>query len=108
MTDSQQHPDPSPGIAWLAKRTGRRPQELVDSSRAAASVRGDLVREAAGLAARLASSDPATREAAQAESEELRGQIAAGPSPGETFGERVAEILRDAAERLDERDEKGQ
>ena len=90
-----------PGLAWLARRTGKRPEDLTGSPAAAASALGDAAREIASLAARLESRDPATRVAARAEAAELRRQIDAAPSPGETFGRRLAEILRATAERLD-------
>lgn len=52
------------------------------------------------LVARLGSEDPDVRRAAEAELAALRQEIEDGPSPGEVFGKRVAQILRDTAERL--------
>ena len=89
-----------PGFAWLARRVGKRPDELTSSPAAAASALGNAAREIASLAARLESRDPAIRAAARAEADELRQQIDAAPSPGETFGKRLAQILGDTADRL--------
>jgi hypothetical protein len=101
MSDHAQPPDASPGTAWLARRTGRRPEELTGSPSAAVAALADALREVTALSARLESRDPAVQAAAQAEADELRAQIAAAPAPGETFGKRVAQILRDAAARID-------
>jgi hypothetical protein len=60
----------------------------------------DAVRDLVGLLARLGSDDPGTRDAAEAELGELRARIEEGPSPGEVFLGRVAQILRDEADRL--------
>jgi hypothetical protein len=100
MTDAQ-NPEPSPGLAWLARRTGKRPEDLTSSPAAAASALGEAAREIALLAARLESRDPAARAAARAEADELHRQVDAAPSQGETFGKRLAQVLRDAAKRLD-------
>jgi hypothetical protein len=100
MTDAR-NPKPSPGLAWLARRTGKRPEDLTSSPAAAASALGEAACEIALLAARLESRDPATRAAARSEADDLRRQIDAAPTPGETIGKRLAQILRDAAERLD-------
>jgi hypothetical protein len=89
----------SPGTAWLARRAGKSVEELTGSPSAAAGALADAARELTALAARLGSRSPATQEAARAEVDELRRQIAAAPTPGETFGKRVAHALRDAAER---------
>jgi hypothetical protein len=89
-----------PGLAWLARRIGKRPEDLTGSPIAAASALGDGAREIASLAARLESRDPASRAAARAEADELRRQIDTAPSPGETLGKRLAQTLRDTADRL--------
>jgi hypothetical protein len=91
----------SPGVAWLAGRTGKSPAELTGSPSAGVAALGDALRELAGLAVRLESGDADVREAAQAEVQGLRGQVDAAPRPFETFGKRVAQILRETAERLD-------
>jgi hypothetical protein len=90
-----------PGTRWVAERTGRTPEELTASPAAAVAAVGDAVRQATALAARLGSDDPDVRAAAQAEADELRQQVDSEPTPGERFGSRVAQVLRDAAERLD-------
>src|SRR5262245_32400018 len=87
---------PGPGLAWLAARTGKDPKELIASPAALAAA----VRELASLAARTDSEDPTVRATAQAELDALRAQMRAAPSPGETFGKTLAQILRDTAERL--------
>lgn len=58
------------------------------------------LREVLGLLGRLDSADPATRRTAEAELADLRREIDAGPFPGEVLGHRVAQILRDQADRL--------
>jgi hypothetical protein len=58
------------------------------------------LREVLALIARLDSADPPTRRTAEDELEELRRGIDDGPSPGEVFGRRVAQILREEADRL--------
>jgi len=90
-----------PGTRWVAHQTGRTPEELTASPTAAVAAVGDAVRQAAALAARLGSDDPEVRAAAQAEADVLRRQVETEPTPGERFGSRVAQVLRDAAERLD-------
>jgi len=90
-----------PGTRWVAERTGRTPGELTASPAAAVAAVGDAVRQVAALAARLESEDPEVRAAAQTEADALRQQVEAEPTPGERFGSRVAQVLRDAAERLD-------
>lgn len=52
------------------------------------------------LVARAGADDPDVRRTAEAELAQLRQEIEDGPSPGEVFGKRVAQILRDAADRL--------
>ena len=90
-----------PGTRWVARQTGRSPEELTASPAAAVAAVGDAVRQVAALAARLESDDPEVRAAAQAEADALRRQVETEPTPGERFGSRVAQVLRDAAERLD-------
>ncbi|MFI7481410.1 hypothetical protein ACH9EU_03225 [Kocuria sp. M1R5S2] len=102
MTGPGGYRDHGPGVRWLAARTGRTPEELVGSPGAAASALGDALREVAALAARLESPDPEARAAARAEADDLRAQFGTAPSPGETFGKRLAAALREAAERLDD------
>ena len=60
----------------------------------------DRLRDVLVLVARLGSDDPAVRRTAEAELAELLRQIDEGPSPGEVFGQRVAQILRDTADRM--------
>jgi hypothetical protein len=52
------------------------------------------------LVAQVGSDDPAVRRTAEEELAALRQEIDDGPSPGEVFGKRVAQILRDTADRL--------
>lgn len=101
MSDERKHTAYGPGTRWLAGRTGRSPEELTASPSKAVSAVGDAIREVAGLAARLASEDPEVRAAAQAEADALRERIESEPTPGERFGSRLAQVLRDTAERLD-------
>lgn len=86
-----------PGIAWLAARTGRDPDDLLVSPATALVV---AVRELARLAAEADSADPREREAAESALAELREQMASAPPPSEKFLKTVAEALRRAAERL--------
>lgn len=58
------------------------------------------LRDVLVLVARLDSADPRIRRTAEDELEELRRGIENGPTPGEVFGRRVAQILRDEADRL--------
>jgi len=90
-----------PGTRWVARQSGRTPEELTASPAAAVAAVGNAVRQVAALAARLESEDPEVRAAAQAEGDALRRQVQTEPTPGERFGSRVAQVLRDAAERLD-------
>jgi hypothetical protein len=90
-----------PGTRWVAERTGRTPDALTASPAAAVAAVGDAVRQVAALAVRLESDDPRVRAAAQAEADALRRQVETEPTPGERFGARVAQVLREAAERLD-------
>ncbi|MFC7597922.1 hypothetical protein ACFQU3_21585 [Terrabacter sp. GCM10028922] len=101
MSDEREPTAYGPGTRWLAGRTRRRPEELTQSASAAVSALGDAIREVAGLAARLESRDPQVRAAAQAEADALRERIASEPSPGERLGTRLAQVLRDAAQRLE-------
>ena len=101
MSDEPDETAYGPGTRWVAQRTGRTPEELTASPAAAVAAVGDAVRQVAALAARLESEDPEVRAAAQAEADELRQQVDSEPTPGERFGSRVAQVLRDAAERLD-------
>jgi hypothetical protein len=101
MGDEREHTAYGPGTRWLAGRTGRAPEELTESASAAVSALGEAIREVAGLAARLESKDPEVRAAAEAEALGLRERIESEPSPGERVGKRLAQVLRDAAERLE-------
>lgn len=58
------------------------------------------LRDVLRIVAQVGSDDPAVRRTAEAELADLRREIEAGPSPGERFGRRVAQILRDEAARL--------
>lgn len=101
MSDEPDETAYGPGTRWVARRTGRTPEDLTASPAAAVAAVGDAVRQVAALAARLESEDPEVRAAAQAEADALRRQVETEPTPGERFGSRVAQVLRDAAERLD-------
>ncbi|MEX5301243.1 hypothetical protein [Kocuria sabuli] len=100
MSGADRDEDRGPGLMWLAAQTGRSPEDLTASPGAAVSALGEALREISALAARLESPDPEVRAAAQAEADELRAQMEAAPSPGETFGKRVADALRETTERL--------
>jgi hypothetical protein len=96
---------PGPGIRWLAERSGRPPDDLLGDRPAVLRALAEAGRDGADLVARLASEDPQVRARAQAEARAVRSWFAAhddptGPTPGERFGSRVAEILRDAAQRV--------
>lgn len=91
--------EPGPGVAWLARRTGRRAAEFTGSPGAAATALAQAARQIAHLAARLESADPAVRASAQTELHGLRRDFAAAPSAGDAFRLRVADILRDIARR---------
>lgn len=97
MTKVHHHHDGSPGLTWLAARTGRDPDDLLASP---ATALVDALRELARLAVQAESEDPADRGAAEAELAALREQVAAAPPPSEAALGRVAAVLRDAAERL--------
>ena len=101
MSDEPDETAYGPGTRWVARQSGSTPEELTSSPVAAVAAVGEGVRQVAALAARLESSDPEVRAAAQAEGDELRRQVETEPTPGERFGSRVAQVLRDAAERLD-------
>lgn len=87
----------SPGIAWLAARTGKTPEELLASP--LPGVQRALV-ELAKVAARAGSEDPDERAAAEVELASLREEIEAAPRPSDGFLSTVAGVLRDSAERL--------
>lgn len=91
--------EPGPGVAWLARRTGRRAAEFTGSPGAAATALAQAARQIAHLAARLESPDPAVRASAQLELDGLRRDFAAAPSAGDAFRVRLAGILRDIARR---------
>jgi hypothetical protein len=93
-------PSYGPGVRWLAARTGRDPQEIVGSPESAVAALKDALREAADLASRATSDDPEERAAAEEEMAKLREQLADGPRPGDMALGKVAEGLRDLAERL--------
>ena len=97
--------DPGPGVQWLAQRSGRRVEELLEDHVALVAALTASGRDAADLVARLVSEDPQVRAAAEVVARAVRAWFAAhddpaAPTPGERFGSRVAEILRDAATRL--------
>lgn len=96
-----------PGITWLAHRSGTPADELLGDHRALVAALTASGRDAADLLVRLGSEDPKVRAAAEAEARAVRSWFAdhedpAAPTPGERFGSRVADILRDAAQRLRE------
>ena len=91
---------PSPGIEWVARKTGRSPKELTTSPQAAIGALGDALREVLALAAQMTSEDPQVRAAAQAEAAALQEQVAAAPRPADRFLTQVAAALRETAERL--------
>lgn len=97
-------PTTGPGIAWLAHHSGRPADELLADPSALVAALVAAGRDAGDLVTRLGSEDPKVRTAAQAEARAVRSWFAdhedpAAPTPGERFGARVAEILRDAAVR---------
>jgi hypothetical protein len=89
-----------PGIEWVARKTGRSPEELTASPQGAIGALGDALREVIALAARMKSDDPQVRVGAQAEAATLQEQFAAAPRPADRFLSQVAAALRDTAERL--------
>lgn len=96
---------PGPGLEWLAQRSGRPVEELLEDHAVLVGALTASGRDAADLVARLVSEDPQVRAAAEVEARAVRAWFAAHddpsvPTPGERFGSRVAEILRDAAARL--------
>jgi hypothetical protein len=100
---------PGPGISWLAHHSGKSEDELLADRPALLAALAAAGRGAGDLVTRLASEDPQVRAAAEAEARAVRSWFAdhqdpAAPTPGERFGSRVAEILRDAAQRLRESD----
>jgi hypothetical protein len=88
-------------MRWLAERTRRTPEELTASPAGALRALADAAGETAELARRAASDDPEVSAAAMAEADSLRAQFTQEPPASERFGRRVAQILREAAERLD-------
>jgi hypothetical protein len=96
----KRQPEHGPGVQWLAARTEKDPDQLVCSPRAALAALNDAVREAAHLAARGESEDPDVRAAAQKEIAALQQELAAHPTPGDVALSRIAEGLRDLANRL--------
>lgn len=105
MTDRPDDTTYGPGTRWVAQQTDRTPEELTASPAAAVAAVAEAVRQVAALAARLDSDDPEVRAKAQAEANNLREEIETEPTPGERFGGRLAQVLREAAERLDRPDE---
>lgn len=93
-----------PAVAWLAERSGRPAAQLLADRPALMRALAAAGRDAAGLVGRLASEDPEVRAAAEVEARAVRVRVAApagqAVTPGERFGSRVAEILRDAAQRV--------
>jgi hypothetical protein len=101
MSDERDETAYGPGTRWVARQSGRTPEDLTASPAAAVAAVGEAVHQVAELATRLGSDDPEVRAAAQEEADELRRQLETEPTPGQRFGSRVAQVLRDAAERLD-------
>lgn len=96
---------PGPGITWLAHHCGKPEDELLADRSALLRALAAAGRDAGDLVSRLASDDPEVRAAAEVEARAVRSWFAAhddpaAPTPGERFGSRVAEILRDAAQRV--------
>lgn len=96
MTTDPRHHDRSPGLAWLAARTGRDPDDLLASP---ATTLVEALRELTRVAVQAESEDLAVRDAARDEIRRLREEIAAAPPPSEAALATVAGVLRDAARR---------
>lgn len=96
----KRQPEHGPGVQWLAARTGKEPDQLVSSPRAALLALGAAVREAADLAAQAESEDPDVRAAAQKDIAALQQRLAAGPTPSGLALTRIVEGLRDLTERI--------
>lgn len=106
MREAREYRAYGPGMKWLARRTGKTPGDLASAPGDALAALTDAIREVAALAARSASPDEQVRAEARAEAERLGKELEGAPSPGETFGRRIAAALRDQAERLREADRK--
>jgi len=94
-----------PGVQWLAERSGRSVEDLLADRPALLRVLVAAGRDAGDLVIRASSEDAQVRAAAEAEARGVRAWFAAredpaAPTAGERFGSRVAEILRDAAQRV--------
>jgi hypothetical protein len=88
--------DHGPGVEWLAAKAGTTPDALLhDGSLLARALEG-AARDAVDLARRLTSTDPATRQRAEAEARAVRARLATpsgGETPEERFRRRVADAL---------------
>jgi len=98
-----------PAIEWLAQRAGIPPEQLLRDPAGLFDALASAAMDAVGLAARLASDDPATRAHAEAEARAVRARFApaGGPTPGERFASAVARGLQEAAARAQERGDDG-
>jgi hypothetical protein len=96
----KRQPEQGPGVRWLAARTGQEPDQLISSPRAVLAALAAAVREAADLAAQAESDDPDVRAAAHKDIAAVQQRVAAGPTPGDVALSRIAEGLRDLAERI--------
>ena len=73
--------DPGPGVQWLAQRSGRRVEELLEDHVALVAALTASGRDAAELVARLVSEDPQVRAAAEVEARAVRAWFAAHDDP---------------------------
>lgn len=89
-----------PGVTWLAARVGCTPEELLADPRRLLAALADAERAVSGLGVRLQSDDDAVRADAEQEAERLRRMFVEAPDPAERFRSRVAQVLRDATERV--------
>jgi len=87
--------DHGPGVAWLAQRAGKDPDDLLRDGTALMTALELAARDGLDLALRLMSEDPAIQRRAEAEARAVRNRFAAsdGPTPEERFRARVAEAL---------------
>jgi streptomycin 6-kinase len=94
-----------PGVQWLAQRTGRSAEELLANHGALLDALAAAGRDATSLVLRLGSNDPATRTEAEVEARTLRAWFAVhqdptAPTPGERFGQRLTQVLLEAAAQI--------
>ena len=83
--------DPGPGVQWLAQRSGRRVEELLEDHVALVAALTASGRDAADLVARLVSDAPQVRAAADVEGRGVHPWVARlvdpdTPTPGGGFG----------------------